>query len=38
MDRKDSGILAGILGASCCVLPLILVAGGLGCMEIMCSS
>ena len=30
MDRKDSGILAGILGASCCVLPLILVAGWLG--------
>jgi len=28
--RKDKGVLAGILGASCCVVPLLLIAAGLG--------
>lgn len=30
MNRKNNGVLAGGLGMSCCVLPLILVAAGLG--------
>ncbi len=30
MIEKNNGVLAGILGASCCVIPLVLIATGLG--------
>ncbi|MDP6366942.1 MAG: hypothetical protein QF787_12460 [Nitrospinota bacterium] len=29
MNPKNNGVFAGILGVSCCVVPLILVAAGL---------